>query len=135
MWKHVCTLTVCLMLGLVTLAFSSNRNKPGNHNNAAVQADNSDRQANKERERTIEGCIIREETVYFIQPPTGQRTRLNAGKTDLSSHVGQNARVSGTTSADNSSASKSQSSTSPGTETGELLVTRVDMISEKCPAN
>src|SRR3954454_22595419 len=36
--------------------------------------------------KTLEGCIVREQTDYFIQPKDGDRERLTGS--DVSSHVG-----------------------------------------------
>ena len=138
-------------------------------------------------EKTLEGCIVREQTDYFIQPKTGDRERLT-GSQDLSSHVGHqvkvhgmeqsstaansngNVGVSGTAGTSGSMASNSDRTSTSGsaksetennaagsiagnagssnaTGTGasssssnnwtgkDFMVTRVDMVSESCPAD
>ena len=120
----------------------------------------------------MEGCIVRHETDYFLQPETGQPVKLNSSQ-DLSQHVGHRVRVEGTvnqagssTAASNTGANTSGTYGNPGTssatnsasstagssadqtskqgqsassssatgQTQEMLVTKVDMISETCPS-
>src|SRR5258707_8082131 len=45
--------------------------------------------------QTVEGCVIRRESAFYIQPATGDKTKLNSGGQDLDTHVGHNVRVSG----------------------------------------
>jgi hypothetical protein len=89
--------------------------------------------------QTVEGCVIRRESAYYIQPATGDKTKLNSGGQDLDSHVGHNVRVSGNMNNSPSPSGSAQSSggtvgaSDTGTAEPELLVSRVDMISESCP--
>lgn len=155
---------------------SLNTANSANSSSKSTMADNTD--ANK----TVDGCIVKEKTDYFIQPASGERERLS-GSQDLASHVGHHVRVEGTeqsamasnsgsnpsgSSDTNTTASNDRSSTS-GTASSEtqnnangsiagnagssnatgtsasssdnnwsgkdLLVTRVDMVSESCPAD
>jgi hypothetical protein len=71
---------------------------------------------NGSSEKTLEGCILKEKTDYYIQPRTGGRERLT-GSQDFSSQVGHQVRVQGTES-ENQSASNSSAS-SAGT-TGSM---------------
>lgn len=117
---------------------------------------------------SVEGCIVQQQTDYYLQPETGQPIKLN-GSQDLGQHLGHRVRVtgsmnqgqspsasgsntygkSGTSSVSNStggtssnSADRSNAGTqSAGTQsnsvngpTQEMLVSRVDIISETCPA-
>lgn len=115
---------------------------------------------------SVEGCIERQQTEYYLQPETGQAIRLNSSQ-DLGAHVGHRVRVEGTmnqgtasnpgsntygkdgtsattnatggtssTSADRSSTAVQSDSAqaASGGPAQEMLVTRVDMISETCPA-
>jgi len=43
---------------------------------------------------SLEGCVIKRETDYFLQPDTGQPVKLNSSQ-DLSQHVGHRVRVEG----------------------------------------
>jgi len=61
-------------------------------------------------EKTLEGCIVKEQTDYFIQPRTGDRERLT-GSADFSSHVGHDVTVHG----NDQSASASTSPSASGT--------------------
>jgi hypothetical protein len=118
---------------------------------------------------SVEGCIVRQQTDYYLQPETGQPIKLNSSSRDLGEHVGHRVRVtgsmsqgqgasaagsssygqSGTSSVSNSTGGNSSSTAdrnSAGTQgagtqsnsvngpTQEMLVSRVDMISETCPA-
>jgi hypothetical protein len=95
----------------------------------------------------LKGCIIRQETDYFIQPVNGSRVRLNGGSEDLSQYVGKNVDVHGRWNPyNNNNENNHQSTTQPSgapitgaastgkSETDQLfLVTRVDKIADTCP--
>jgi len=99
----------------------------------------------------MEGCLVKEQTDYFIQPVSGSRMRLRADNQDLSGYVGQDVRVHGrhwnpnAQNNENSSQASSQPSGAPvtgavatnkGNEAGEQFeVSRVDVVSATCPAN
>lgn len=112
---------------------------------------------------SLEGCIVKQETDYFLQPETGQAVKLNSSQ-DLSQHVGHRVRVEGNvnnavnsnasgaesnSSANSSSAANGSYGANSGASTGKAEngssspsgtqyqtfdVTRVDMISESCPS-
>lgn len=94
---------------------------------------------------SMEGCVVKQETDYFIQPVNGNRLHLNAQSTDLSSYVGQDVRVHGkhwnpnNQNNENNSQASSQPSGAPvsgAVATGkgqDFLVDRVDVISTNCP--
>jgi hypothetical protein len=117
---------------------------------------------------SLEGCIIRRETDYFLQPDTGQPVKLNSSQ-DLSEHVGHHVRVQGNVKNGSNSASSASNSNvvgnnsssggaygssssgagtngstgkvengssapSGGTQYEAIDVSRVDTISETCPA-
>ncbi|HZU42009.1 MAG TPA: hypothetical protein VE994_05000 [Terriglobales bacterium] len=97
----------------------------------------------------LKGCIIRQETDYFIQPVNGSRVRLNGGSQDLSEYVGKNVDVHGRWNPyNNNNENNHQATTQPsgapitgpvatGEKKGEngqvFLVTQVDKISDTCP--
>jgi len=97
----------------------------------------------------LEGCVVRQETDYFIQPVRGARVHLNGGNQDLSKYVGQEVRISGRYNPydqnnENSAQATTQPSGAPVTGsvgTGKatdktdqvFLVTRVDKVSDTCP--
>jgi hypothetical protein len=127
-------------------------------------------------QQTIDGCIVKENTDYFIQPLLGDRRHL-AGSQDLSSNVGKHVRVQGTdesttasdaasspsstsassdrTATSGSASSETQnnaagsiagnagssnaSGTGPAASSGSMgkdfLVTKVEKVSESCPAD
>jgi hypothetical protein len=99
---------------------------------------------------SLDGCIVKEGTEYFIQPTNGSpRVKLNTSE-DLSAHVGHHVKVEGTPSTGSSNASNMGSSStgttgssnmgasSQGSSSGmgeTFNVTRVDMISTTCPTS
>ncbi|MBV8477153.1 MAG: hypothetical protein JOZ36_10845 [Acidobacteria bacterium] len=99
---------------------------------------------------SLEGCLQRRESAYFLAPDHGQPVKLDSAQ-DLSQHVGHRVRLEGNLSnggepnhtyassraADNSTgttARAAQSGQQADTLYQEMMVTRVDMISETCPA-
>ena len=94
-------------------------------------------------QNNIEGCIFERRTAYYMQPANGGApTQLSAGNQDLASHVGQDVRVSGTMGNGNSGTSASNNATgSTGSVAGSadqgqvMLVTRVDEVAKRCPAD
>ncbi len=93
-----------------------------------------DQSANKNsgQQQTIEGCLVRKETAFYIQPHDGDATRVNAGDQDLSSHMGQDIQLTGNMQPDNSQASPS-STGGTGAASPQLVVTRVDVVAATCP--
>lgn len=132
----------------------------------------------KVKEHALKGCVIREETDYFLVPKHGNPVRLGAsGTTNLSEHVGHEVTVHGKYARPNAnvptggySGTETGEATTPSTKaepagsggavagnpnaqesaegtataTGpvhkaarneELVVDRLDMISESCPAH
>jgi len=95
----------------------------------------------------LKGCIIRQETDYFIQPVSGSRVRLNGGSEDLSKYVGKNVDIHGRWNPyNNNNENNHQATTQPsgapitgeaGTGKGDegqlFLVTQVNKISDTCP--
>jgi len=128
-------------------------------------------------EKTLDGCIVKEQTDYLIEPAMGDRERLTGS--DVSSHVGHHVKVHGTEAAasasnssgaagttgsmasnDRTSTSGSASSESQNNAAGSIagnagspnatgtaassgsnwsgkdfMVTKVDMVSDSCPAD
>jgi hypothetical protein len=85
--------------------------------------------------QTVEGCIVRAEQGYYIQPASGEKTKLNPGSQDLSAHVGHNVRVSGSASDTGTPTSTGATGMSPGGKEPELMVTKVDVVAETCPVD
>ena len=135
----------------------------------------------KGKEKTVEGCVVRQQTDYFIFPKSGQPMHISSTGQDVSAHLGHHVKLHGTeqpssarsaygstsggasgTAVSNSSGATGSSSGSTGNvgantagmtgnastasgsvneaDTGaannkEIVVDRVDMVSESCPAN
>ncbi len=48
------------------------------------------------KQKTVEGCILRQSTYFFLQPAHGKMIRLEPGTNDLNAHVGHKVRIHGT---------------------------------------
>jgi hypothetical protein len=140
MKNPVVYLAMCLALAAVMWAQSSSSSATTQSGNSENQMQQSQSSGNNQQE-TIEGCIVKRETAFYIQPTSGApATQLNAGGQNLSSHVGQQVRISGTRENNtNTSQTASGSQTSTGmsnsSAAGDLLVSRVDVVAATCPAD
>ncbi len=159
--------------GAPTDPYSVNSGSNGRAANDSGQASSTNGQ------QTLEGCIVQENTDYFLQPATGDRERLT-GSQDLASRVGKHVRVQGTEQSSTASAATpdagsttnqtpnsqpgssetqnnpagsiagnagssnatgsagngSASSSANGNWTGkDFMVTKVETVSESCPAD
>jgi hypothetical protein len=111
MRKYLTVLITAGALTLFTAAAASQSSSPSSNNgnsasstqssqsDSGVSSSNSSSMNNESSasagsQKTLEGCIVKENTDYFLQPLTGQREKLNS-REDLSSKVGQNVRVQG----------------------------------------
>jgi hypothetical protein len=129
-------------IGLVTslailLALSTGCNKMQSKGRASEEQ-TSQSATGAAKQQTIEGCVVRAEQAYYIQPATGDKTKLNTGSQDVSAHVGHNVRVSGNMNEAGSQAPSGGTQTSAGgagagAAAPELVVTRVDVVAESCP--
>lgn len=134
MKNSVVYLAMCLALATTMWAQSSSSSGTTQSGSSDTQMQQS-QASDSSQGNSIEGCIVKRETAFYIQPKSGPATRLNAGSQDLSSHVGQDVRVTGSTE-DKSSASSSQGSAGSSTSTsaeGDFLVSRVDVVAATCP--
>jgi len=113
-------------------------------NSPSAQAGSQSSTGTSGGEQTIDGCIIQQQTDYYIQPSGSGTPEKLSGSPEVASHVGHHVVVHGTqqaTSASNagsnnpgsSSAASSQSSSSTAGQTFD--VTKVDMVSTNCPAS
>jgi hypothetical protein len=117
--------------------------------NANASQDNANGQ-NQGKQKSLEGCVVREDTYYYLQPKHGQRVRLSPSS-DVSQNEGHHVRLHGSQSNSNAtnngsnqtansgaSESQSQDANSAGgmnsSNGQEFLVSRVDLISSTCPA-
>ncbi|MFB3917009.1 MAG: hypothetical protein ACE14M_09775 [Terriglobales bacterium] len=63
---------------------------------SSVEAGKQASTMEKGKEKTLEGCVIREETDYFLVPKRGNPVYLSsAGAANLSEHVGHHVKVHG----------------------------------------
>ncbi|HVZ16176.1 MAG TPA: hypothetical protein VG897_03610 [Terriglobales bacterium] len=160
--------------GAPTDPYSVNSGPNGRAANDGGQASSTNGQ------QTLEGCIVQENTDYFLQPATGDRERLT-GSQDLASQVGKHVRLqgseessmasaatansgstatnqtpnsqpgssetqnnpagsiagnAGSSNATGSAGNGSASSSANGNWTGkDFMVTKVETVSESCPAD
>jgi hypothetical protein len=89
-------------------------------------------------QQTLEGCIVKEQQTYYLEPLNGQEVRLHGS--NVGQHVNHHVQVKGTeqsaSSSANSGAMAGQASSSASANAPtDFLVTEVDMVSESCPAN
>ena len=136
--------------GAQTTMPSSTSSSPSTSQNPSSSQNSASNSASGQEE-SMEGCLVKEQTDYFIQPVSGERMRLRADNQDLSGYVGQDVRIHGrhwnpnAQNNENSSQASSQPSgapvtgavaTSKGNEAGEQFeVSKVDVVSATCPAN
>lgn len=115
---------------------------------ASDQGSSAANQGSSAQSNDLRGCIVRQETDYFIQPVNGSRVRLNGGSEDLSQYVGKDVDVHGHWNPyNNNNENDHQATTQPSgapitgpVGTGEkkdqngqiFLVTRVDKIADTC---
>ncbi|HUN89767.1 MAG TPA: hypothetical protein VMU28_13290 [Terriglobales bacterium] len=114
-------------------------------------------------QQSLDGCVVKENTDYFIQPVSGERRHLT-GSQDLSSSVGKHVRVQGTDQTSTASNAGTSSNSTSGSASNEaqnnaagsiagnsgssnasgasgsagapdFLVTKVETVSESCPAD
>ncbi|HLH05850.1 MAG TPA: hypothetical protein VKW78_01290 [Terriglobales bacterium] len=151
MAKHLSLLfTLLLTLAVFSWAQSSSSTSSQasqsdtNHSAATgmnSQAENQTSSANSGNQKVLEGCIIRDRRDYYLEPISGQEVRLQGSQ--VGKHVNHHVRVHGTeegasSAANNSGASSSMGSNAESSNANrpqEFIVTRVDMVSESCPAN
>ena len=139
MRKPLLVLLTILMFGAFA-AFA--QNNPSSPPSSAPQSAQGTSQAGTSAgEQTIDGCIIKKATTFYIQPSSGSPQKLSESS-DVASNEGHHVVVHGSQqsgSAANagntnpSSAAGGQASGSSGEQT--FNVTRVDSISSNCPAN
>lgn len=84
---------------------------------------------------TIEGCVVRQNTEYFILPANGEAVHVSPSGEHVSAHLGHLVRLHGTEQTSTSASNVSTSGGTSGTATNELVVHRIDMVSQTCPAD
>jgi hypothetical protein len=90
----------------------SSQSSTGSKSSQTSSASGMDHQGKK---RTVEGCVAREQTDYFLIPKSGTPVRLNAGASgDLSQHAGHRVKVHGNEMAASNAGAGMQSSATAG---------------------
>ena len=129
-------LTVLMFCAFAAFA----QNNPSSPPNSAPQsAQGTSQTGTSAGEQTIDGCIVKKSTTYYIQPSSGSPTKLSASS-DVASHVGHHVVVHGSqqsssaANAGNTNPSSAASGQSSGSSADQTFnVTRVDMIATNCP--
>jgi hypothetical protein len=128
---------MCLILALPIVALPT-MGATSAQEQEQTQRSQSTSSADSGQQQTVEGCIVRRESAFYIQPASGSQTKLNAGSSgqNLSSHEGQHVRITGNQTPSSGQASSSQTSTAAGAGAStepELLITRIDVVEDQCP--
>ena len=127
----------------------SNGQSSANQNN--MNNGSSMSQNHNGREHSMEGCIVREDTYYYLQPERGERVRLSQND-DVAKNEGHQVRVHGQMSknsenehegAQNSNSAMSSQNGENGTQNAkgmkpqkEIMVDKLEFISSTCqPTN
>jgi hypothetical protein len=147
------TVLVCALATLAQNAGSASSNSEnsaqagsssGASGSMSSQAGSQTSSAGSDTEQMMEGCIIREQQDYYLEPVSGQEVHLSGP--DVAQHANHHVRIHGNEQPNqsNTSSSAGTSGTMAGSSSSgsssaanppEFLVTRVDMVSESCPAN
>jgi hypothetical protein len=129
-------LTALAMTGLFIR--SSAQSQPQS-SQSSPQSSQSSSQNNDQQ--TLDGCLVREEHAIYLMPASGDKTRLSSGGQDLSSHMGEEVKLSGNQSGSQSSSPNSASSASAGgssagaSDDNQFVVTKVDVVAHTCPTD
>ena len=150
MKKHLSLLFVSILM--VALGAWAQSGSSGNTSNSGQTGSTSEAQgstgsqagsqasAGAGNQQTLEGCIIKDQRTYYLEPLNGPEVRLHGS--NVSQHVNHHVQVKGTeqsastSSSGTSGAVAGQSSSSANANAPtDFLVTEVDMVSDSCPAN
>lgn len=94
---------------------------------AGSQAPSND----KRSEKSLKGCIVSTGGQYALEDKHGKQTAL-AGSSDFAAHVGHTVAVHGSFA--NGSDSSAASSNSGAGSGDQFMVSKIDMVSDKCNA-
>lgn len=84
---------------------------------------------------TIEGCVVRHNTEYFIFPKSGEAVHVSPSGEHVSAHLGHEVRVHGTEQPSTSASNVGTSGGASGTAPNELVIHRIDMVTDTCPTD
>src|SRR4051812_16373356 len=83
MRKHVMhTMELLVSIALVAglIGCSSTRSSPRSQGSSAKQESGSQNSSSaSNNQQTVEGCVVRRETDFYIEPATGAMTKMNSG--------------------------------------------------------
>jgi len=93
---------------------------------------------------SLEGCVFKRHTELYLEPANGgTATKISSSGKDVSSNVGQNVKLTGSTqsgsqASSTGSTSGNMSGSSSGTSASgepEFVLTKVDVVAKECPAD
>ncbi|MCU1287254.1 MAG: hypothetical protein JWO13_3604 [Acidobacteriales bacterium] len=134
---------ILTVASFVTVASGCSKVQSKSANDSAQTGQSSSASSQDQNSQTVEGCVVKRETAYYIQPATGDQMRVSSSGQDLSANVGQHVRATGTSSTNTQSSTSGGMSGTQSSSTGtsgssssnepELLVTKVDVVAQSCP--
>ena len=139
MRKPLLVLLTILMFGAFAAFAQNSTSSPPSSAPPSAQTSSQSSTGASAGEQTIDGCIVRIASTYYIQPANGSPTKLS-GSSDVASHTGEHVVVhgsqqsSGAANAENTNPSSAAGGQSSGSSADQTFnVTRVDMIATNCP--
>ena len=143
MRKPLLVLLTILMFGAFAAFAQDSTSSPPSSAPPSAQTSSQSSTGASAGEQTIDGCIVRVASTYYIQPANGSPTKLS-GSSDVASHTGEHVVVHGSQQSGGApnagnanpgapSAAGGQPSGSSGEQT--FNVTRLDTVSTNCPAS
>jgi hypothetical protein len=141
MSKPLLVLLTILMFGAFAAFAQDNTSSPPSSAPPSAQTSSQSSTGTSAGEQTIDDCIVRVASTYYIQPANGSPTKLS-GSSDLASHTGEHVVVHGSQQSSGAantganpgaSSAGGQPSGSPAEQT--FNVTRLDTVSTNCPAS
>jgi hypothetical protein len=141
MRKPLLVLLTILMFGAFAAFAQNSTSSPPSSAPPSAQTSSQSSTGASAGEQTIDGCIVRIASTYYIQPANGSPTKLS-GSSDVASHTGEHVVVHGSqqsSGAANTGANPGSSSAAGGQPSGSsgeqtFNVTRLDTVSTNCPA-
>ena len=141
MRKNLLILLVLCSFGVFT-AWAQDNSSGASQNNAqpsytqpGASGQQSGMQMANGANQTADGCLVKEQTSYYIQPVSGgARTQLSPSRS-LDAYVGQDIRVTGhndNASGDSSAVSSGSASPMGSSQSGLLTVTGIHVVSASC---
>jgi hypothetical protein len=144
MKKYVSIMAVLLLFGLTMWAQAGTSNQNSNSGSTSMSEQNSGNSSygqssssgmnqSSSSSKSVEGCIVRQETDYYIVPEQGSAKKLTDNTGEVGQHVGHHVKVTGAETS--SSAATSGGTSGSNAENEGFIVAEVNMVSANCPAN